>query len=351
MKKLLAGLLAGFMLAGCGSATAQDITSSEVLPEEAKEAIEEAAQVVEEAVSSIDTEELTKTLEVLKGVGELKILAPSGAPALSLLPAQIAGLSIDFVDGADPLQAALVNPTPEYDIIVAPSNLGMKLAAAGKSTYKMLGVVTWGNLYIVAEKGTEADPSTWTNVASFGEQSVTGKVFTEAYGADLNMDEVTWYNSTAEASAALISGEAKVAMLAEPNATASIAKAKENGIELEIIDDVQARYSGETGKGFPQAALFVQADSYAEHKDEIDTVFSILSEFSSAVNEMDADSLAELIESAGGAETFGIPNSQIAAKVWDRLNINVAAASDHIEELSEFGKLFEIEDITAALLN
>ena len=347
MKQLFTALLAGLLLVGCGTSTtteapvAVDSQSTEELTEKIEETVKEASE-------NVSIEELVAN-SGFKADG-LTILSPSGAPALSLIPAVLAGANVNFVDGADPLQAALVNPSPEYDVIIAPSNLGLKLAEAGKTSYRMKGVATWGNLYIVAAKGTSNDASTWTNVASFGEQSVTGKVFADVYGDALNMDEVTWYNSTAETSAALLAGEADVAMLAEPNATATIAKAKENGKELEIIDDVQMRFAGTSGIGFPQAAIFVSEAAYAEKKDQIDSMFNLMSDFSMQVHALDADAIAALIEACGGAEKFGVPSAQVVGKVWDRLNINVVDAREHMDELQKFAPLFDIQDVEAALL-
>ena len=106
----------------------------------------------------------------------LKILAPNGAPALALLPVAAMGGDVTFVDGADALQAAPSILTPEYDVIVAWSNLGMKLAQRTRPVTGMLGIVTWGNLYTVGKADLSADPST-DQVMAFGEQSVTGIIF------------------------------------------------------------------------------------------------------------------------------------------------------------------------------
>ena len=336
MKKLLLSLLAGVMLAGCGTAT--DSGTPEVKHEDVQ-------AIVEQTSSQID--EILAESQALSSGFDLKVLSPTGAPAVAALPAAL-GSDITFVDGADALQAALVSPDSEYDVVIAPSNLGLKLASAGKSAYKMLGVVTWGNLYIVGKTGTDKDPSSWTKVGAFGEQAVTGIVFNAVYGDKIDPSAVTWYNSTAEAAAALLAGEVDVAMLAEPNATATIGKAKENGLELEIIDDVQAEYSE---NGFPQAAMFVKEEAYANKKEAIDLAYTLMNAFSTLSEPLTAEEIDGLMKEVGGAEALGVPNAEIIAKTWDRLNINVVKASDHMDELKNYAQLFGIEDITNAVLN
>ena len=83
---------------------------------------------------------------------ELSIVAPSGAPALSLAgvindPTLL--LNYEIVDGADVLSAEFTSA--EKDLIIAPVNLGNKLISNG-ANYKMIGVVTWGNLYIAGNE-------------------------------------------------------------------------------------------------------------------------------------------------------------------------------------------------------
>ncbi len=345
MKKTISLLLAGLMmLAGCGTDTSAAVQAVEsavpdvtAVPEQVEQAVEEAGPVIDEALAENEIGEALK----------LKILAPNGAPALAVLPIAALGGDVTFVDGADALQAALVNPNPEYDVIIAPSNLGMKLTVAGKSDYQTLGIVTWGNLYTVGKSDLSEDPSTWTKVAAFGEQSVTGIIFKKLYGDKIPESAITWYNSTAEAAAALLSGEADVAMLAEPNATATIGKAKQNGVDLKFLTDLQKDY-GEGG--FPQAALFVRKDKYAENSKVFDQLVSSLAEFGKHNSALSEEYLVEEINNAGGAEKFGIPSAEIAAKTWARMNINPSFAKDHIDELKEYGTLFGIEDITNAVI-
>ena len=130
----------------------------------------------------------------------------------------------------------------------------------------------------------------------------------------------------------------------------ALKQAKENGKELEIIDDVQMRFAGTSGIGFPQAAIFVSEAAYSEKKDQIDSMFNLMSDFSMQVHALDADAIAALIEACGGAEKFGVPSAQVVGKVWDRLNINVVDAREHMDELQKFAPLFDIQDVEAALL-
>ncbi|MFR0980986.1 MAG: hypothetical protein ACLSFJ_16270, partial [Holdemania filiformis] len=201
----------------------------------------------------------------------LSILGPTGAPALALIAPMKAGQDVTLVDGTDVLQAAFVNPNPEYDVIVAPSNLGAKLAANGKTTYRMESVLTWGNLYLVAaDEAALENPGVF---AAFGEGAVPGKVLETVLQANPVTPEITWYASVAEVQGAMLAGKADVALMAEPAATATIAKAKENGQELKIVMDLQEQWKTATGtQGYPQAALFVRQDLPEEKKAAVETM-------------------------------------------------------------------------------
>ena len=82
----------------------------------------------------------------------INILCPVGAPALSFV-SEYENINktgkIDFVDGSDQLIAELSKNNSDYDIIVAPINLGAKLIQNKQSDYKIKGIITWGNLYYV----------------------------------------------------------------------------------------------------------------------------------------------------------------------------------------------------------
>lgn len=101
------------------------------------------------------------------------ILCPVGAPSLAFV-SEYENITkngkIDFVDGSDQLVAELSKDNSEYDIIVAPINLGAKLIASDQSDYRIQAVITWGNLYLV---GTSKEALSQTGeLALFGEGAV-----------------------------------------------------------------------------------------------------------------------------------------------------------------------------------
>ena len=321
MKKITTALLSLFLLAGCSGQKPAD-SSSTAVPEETPE-------TTAETVTEYD-------------FSELKVIAPMGAPALSLLPLMKESSNVTTVNGPENLQAALVAPEHEYDVIVAPTNLGVKLANAGKSEYRMLAVVTWGNLYIVAEDDDVLNRE--GKLALFGEQAVGGLVFNSLY--DSVVPEVTWYASVSDAQAALLSGEADSALLAEPAATATIAKLKEQGKEYKIAVDLQKEW----GDGYPQAALYVLASAYEENSDMYDALVEKLYDYEDSVNPNDTSALVADIESVG-AENLGVPNAQIAGKVWNRMGVRIVRASGCVEELEKFLTLFDIQGVADAVLD
>lgn len=328
-KTLLSALLAAGMLAGCGS------TQSDVSSTAAAEATAAATAAAVETAAAAETVSLEG----------LKVLAPTGAPALSLIPIAKEGeAEITTVDGADALQAAFVAPESEYDVIVAPTNLGTKLAQAEKTGYKLLAVVDWGNLYIVGSDEADLSDESKT-LAVFGEEAVPGLVFKAAYGDEVKA-QVTWLNSVTDARDAILAGNADAALLAEPAATVVIAKAKENGTELKVISNVEEKW-GEGG--FPMAGFFVNSETYEENKEKYDAMLETMAAYTEAAN-ADASNVAADIDAVeGGAEFFGVPSSAIVSKCYSRLGLNITKASEAKDEIAKFMELFGVASIDKAL--
>ena len=329
MKKISAIVLSTLLLAGCSNGANA--------PAETAAATAEAS-----AEATAETVETTVPEETAYDFSELKIIAPMGAPALSLLPVLKDNSNAQIVNGPETLQAALVNPEPEYDVIVAPTNLGVKLAAAGKTDYRMLAVVTWGNMFVVADDENIIDNAD-AKLALFGENAVGGLVFKSLYPEPAA--NVTWYDSVTDAQAALLSDKANGALLAEPAATATIAKAKESGKEFKIVVDLQEEWGG----GYPQAGLYVRTADYEENKDLYDAMIAEMTAYAENAASSDKAGVVADID-AVGAETLGVPNSAIVGKVWDRMGVEIVKASECVEELDKFLGLFDIANSEAAVI-
>lgn len=273
-----------------------------------------------------------------KKAEELKILAPNGAPALSLLSVykdvNEKG-KIKIVEGSDLISSELVKADSSYDVIIAPINLGCKLIQVGKTDYKLAGVVTWGNLYLVENPAVETN-----TLAAFGEEAVPGKIFNMVKdSSDLMKDkEVKFFNAVSDVQPQIISGKTHYALMAEPAATATIAKAKQNNVTLKIVEDVQQLYQKQTGSsevGYPQAAIFVK------NKADVEDLLSKIDTFTNTDALKEDNQIEALIEEIG-AETFGVPNAQIVSKTWQKQNIHYKDAKEVSSDIEKILKQFGI---------
>ena len=268
-------------------------------------------------------------------LNELSVLCPTGAPALSIMGLAMSeeAPTIEYVEGQDVLVSELSKTDSQYDLIVAPVNAGVKTwSAAGE--YQLEGILTWGNLYIVSDGEDWNAPD--KTLAAFGESAVPGMVFKELFPE--TECTVDYYPSVAEASAALLSGKADVALLAQPAAAGALAKANENGRELSIVGDLQKLWAENhevTQNGYPQAALFVKK----EKAGQVDNAINAISDYISSADEQKIETDVNALS----AERFGVPNATLAAKTWKAQNIHFEKASEVESDLQAFLNVFGIE--------
>lgn len=257
----------------------------------------------------------------------LTILCPTGAPSLAFV-SEYDNITkngrLELVEGSDVITAELVKRDSEYDIIVAPINLGAKLIETKQTDYKIAGVLTWGNLYLVGTNKEELNGS--GELSLFGGGSVPEKIMNT-----VNVQTTlrpTYYNSASLVQQQLLAGNTKVGLLAEPLASATIAKAKQSGLNLNIIMDLQKEY-GESG--YPQAAIFVKDSKKC--KDLLDKV--------NTFTNSDYSNLKEYLEQIG-IEKLKLPSIEITVESIDRQNIHYKTAKDATEEIDAFLRLFNI---------
>lgn len=275
---------------------------------------------------------------------ELQFLSPMGAPALTLVEvAKEKKHVVSFVSGTDNLTAALVNPNPQYDVILAPINLGVSLISKGSTTYRLWGVATWGNLYIIAQ--SEEVLSEEGTIALFGENAVPQRVFnTVSDSFELNLSQ-NYMPSVNDAVAQLLSGNAKAAMVAEPLLTATLA----NHSQFKVVVDLQEQWNEVTGKAnYPQAAIFVESSRYELYQKQIDAQLNGMKLYlEAALN--DSSQLKSDID-AVDPMTLGLPSSAVSVKALQGMNVKIQPAAFVFGEIEEFLKLFNLTDTASYLL-
>ena len=230
-------------------------------------------------------------------------------------------------------------------MILAPINLGAKLISADKTDYRLEAVITWGNLYLVGTSDTALEEA--GNFAAFGEGSVPDIVFKNAVDVAGIVPEITYYSSAQDVQGILLSGKAESGLLAEPAVTATIAKAKEQGIELKVILDLQSAYQEKmstASSGFPQAAIFVKQGS----EEKVSAALAQIESFVSAAAS-DSSKVSSLVDQLT-PEVLGVPSSKIAAATWAKQNIRYTSASLCEADITTMLKLFGI-DYTSEMLS
>lgn len=269
---------------------------------------------------------------------QLKVIVPSGATALSLIgiyDKENKNPEMVITEGTDIISSELIKKDGEFDMVVAPINLGCQLIAKGQTEYKLAGVVTWGNLYLVENESVDNG-----KVVAFGEQAVPGKIFNlvkESIDV-VKGKEVNYLNAVSDVQAQILANKYQYALMAEPAATATIAKAKENNVSVKIVASLQEAYQKQMGTqtaGYPQAGIFVKNKSDVQSLlDKIDTFTNV-----------DAlkDNQVETLLNQYDAKIFGVPNASIAQKTWIRQNIHYKEASTIKEDIKSLLKQFKIE--------
>ncbi len=201
---------------------------------------------------------------------ELLVVAPDGAPALALAKLMAEdeagdGVSYRVVD-ASTVSARVTNADMEKnaDFCVLPVTAASKLLGNGEK-YRMLGLVTQGNLYLVSKKSTTPlDAATiralhgkTCGVLKMNEvPGLTFRATLARLGVEYEMlgegtvareDKLNLKAVDAKG----IDGSLEYYLVAEPQAS----KLKRAGFSL--VGDLQALYGDESG-GYPQAALVVK---------------------------------------------------------------------------------------------
>jgi len=253
-----------------------------------------------EEAKTTNTNTVTESTDVTTTVDDykLKVSTPSGAPLMAISGAKD-DIDLKLVSDTTLLPGLFQKTEEKEDIIIAPVNVGTKLYNANLSTYKLASVITWGNTYF--SSGIEnftIDSMNGKTVTFFGKGSINvaiakyvlkqkGVTVTEAYP---DPDVVASIKGVLEAN------PDEMVMIAEPVLT--VTKTSLEKHKSLTSYSIANEYNSLTNHKYPQAAIFVNPDSYQLHKGKFDEFFEAVENTTKLVKS-DVSKLAKLSHEAG----------------------------------------------------
>ena len=263
----------------------------------------------------------------------LTVLAPKGAPAVGLLGyIKDNADQVTTVDGTDALTAAFTEKESEYDVIIAPVNLGSALINKDATDYRLVGILTWGNLYLISN--TETEFKDGMTLASFGQNAVPEKVLKVITDDKKYTENYVWFNSVADVASALLSGKYSSGLVAEPVLSTIMKKDS----SFKIIANVQEEYGSVTGQNdYPQAAIFIKEETYNSRKADYESFFKSIESYDGS----DLTALQADMDTAT-KEVLGLASSSMNEDTYSRMNVKISNASDNKDAIGAFLKLFGI---------
>ncbi len=267
--------------------------------------------------------------------GEMTLSAPNGAPAIA-----VAGLALEnpeaftFVD-AETIAAEFANAT--HDFIIAPVNAGAKLFKAGKSTYRLAAVITWGNLVFASQKKDfSLESINGSALTLFGENTINASVARYVLEKkEIQPASTEYLAGAANTQQLLLSDPEAVVLTAEPAVTA--AKIKNEAVTSIALNEVLGEITGVDG--FTQAGLFVKEETLKADAAAVDAYLERIRQAADmAVN--DLETLAN-----ASVELGILPNAKVAVSAIPNCGIRYVSAAEAKEwvaitagmDLSQFG--------------
>ena len=242
---------------------------------------------------------------------QLKIMAPSGAPALSQIYLQQSdAYLVDIVNGPDALVAAFGSGS--HDFIFAPTNLGAKLYN-NDIEYIFIAAVTFGNYFLtsVTEETFDLNSLEGKEIICFGMNATSDIVLRYILESNNITSSIDYVDSLDMANASLLIDNNKIILSAEP--ALSVLKTKISGIKT---IDLQAEYESLTeNNSYPQSGVFAKKSLSSKVIDDF------LEQLENSITKLNDDiensaDLAEELEMGFPKEVLisAIPNSRIDFK-------------------------------------
>ena len=321
-KKLLAMLLAlsmAFALTACKkSAEEPSVSPSDSVTESAEPSESPSA---ESSTPVMGEDVRLAVLSGPTGIGAAKLLSDSDADATVN--------HYDYTIAADnsELVAGLTGSDPAFDIATVASNVAVNLYNKTDGGVKIIALGTLGVLHILESGGNEtvssvadlAGKTIWAVGQGANPEYVLRYVLSEN-GLDPDKDVTLLFADAAEITQKLMTGEAEVAMLPVPAATAAILKSE--GKVRAALDMTEEWNALNTGSQLIMTAVVARTEFIEQHPDAVSL---FLEEYAGSIDYVNTnvDDAAELV--AG----FGItPSAPIAKQAIPQCHLTYIAGKD-----------------------
>jgi len=253
----------------------------------------------------------------------VKVSSPSGTPGLALATLAVQNPDNYTYLAAETITAEFSNATADF--IIAPLNAGAKLYKAGKSTYKLAAVVTWGNLYIASQRENfTLEDIAEAGITLFAENTINASISRYVLESNsITPAGIDYLASAANTQSLLLSDAEAIVVTAEPALTA--ARMKNDKITAYSVNEL---YKAATGyDGFTQAGLFVRAETIENHPDVVDSYLKLVEEScGKCVTDVEA-----VAEAAVALEL--LPNQKVALAAIPNCAVRYMSALDAREQI------------------
>ena len=260
------------------------------------------------------------------------LLTPEGIPLVAI-GGVVSKFEVTTTPGPQVLQSELVQDN--YDVIVAPVTLGAQLSIKGSINYKIAGLITFDNMYIVSKKNITLNSINDLNgktIYAYGQNQPSDIMLKYA----LEKSGVTCTIEYADSVSTVVSsyflpGNADYALVAEPY----LSKIKQK-VEVNVIDvaSVLRNLSEGSVEFIPQAAIYVYKEL---SKSQIKKILKVIEDNIAALNK-DNSAYAKLLleQDSNLYPLFTNLGEDVLSGVCLNAGINYLKAYDNKDKLEEF---------------
>lgn len=205
----------------------------------------------------------------------MTIVTPAGSPAFSQLYLEESDdYEVTKISGPENIPAHFNKA--EEDVIIAPTNIGIKLYSMAKAQnktfeYELGANIVFGNLYVISKEKLTLEDLQDKTVVAFGKNATPGITLRYVLSeSNITPKEITYLPGGGDVQTRFIEDNEIIGLIPEPAASALEQRLSKDGIKLNRISLLEVYNSlNNTDAGFPQASIFIKKSLSKKVKDKI----------------------------------------------------------------------------------